>query len=87
MTSTGVYPQSVAVVKTAKSWGIYIILGLFLGCLGIHNFYAGYYGRGAAQLVITSIFGWFIIGFVVTAIWAVVELFVITRDARGDEMI
>ncbi|MGH9807049.1 MAG: hypothetical protein ACRD9W_07260, partial [Terriglobia bacterium] len=26
-------------VKTAKSRGVYIILGLFFGLLGLHNFY------------------------------------------------
>ena len=41
------------VVTHAKSRGVYIILGLFFGCLGIHNFYAGRNGVGVAQLLIT----------------------------------
>lgn len=73
-------------VRPMKSRGIYIILGLFLGCLGIHNFYAGYHGRGAAQLIITILLGWFVIGIVVTAIWALVEICSVTHDGNGDKM-
>ena len=29
------------------------LLGLFLGTLGIHNFYLGYAGKGIAQLLMT----------------------------------
>jgi TM2 domain-containing membrane protein YozV len=69
-----------------KSRGVFIILGLFLGCLGIHNFYAGYYGRGAAQLLITIFLGWIYIGFIITGIWAIIELFVVDTDALGTPM-
>jgi TM2 domain-containing membrane protein YozV len=79
-------PPSVSVVKSAKSRGVYIILGLFLGCLGIHNFYAGYHGRGAAQLIITLLLGWVIIGLVITALWALIEICTITCDAAGDPL-
>jgi TM2 domain-containing membrane protein YozV len=78
-------PTPVAVTAT-RNRGAYIILGLFLGCLGVHNFYAGYYGRGAAQLVITLILGWVVIGFVITAIWALVEVISVKQDARGNDM-
>ena len=80
------YPAAGQLVRSAKSRGIYIILGLFLGCLGIHNFYAGYYGRGAAQLIITILFGWLIIGIVITAIWALIEICSVTQDGNGDKM-
>ncbi len=79
-------PQSVAVVKSAKNRGVYIILGLFLGCLGIHNFYAGYHGRGAAQLIITILLGWVIIGLVITVLWALIEICTVTEDAAGDKL-
>ena len=52
----------------------------------MHNFYAGYYSKRAAQLIITSMFGWFVIGFVITAIWALIELFTVVEDANGDKM-
>src|SRR5690606_6456155 len=75
------------VVKQAKSRGVYVILGLFLGLLGIQNFYAGYFGRGASQLLISLILGWCVIGLVVVAFWVIIELFVITHDAAGDQLV
>lgn len=74
------------VVKPVKSRGVFVALGLFLGCLGIHNFYAGYYGRGAVQLIITLVLGWVIIGIVITALWALIELFTVRVDAEGNAM-
>lgn len=72
------------VVKSAKSRGVYIILGLFFGLLGIHNFYAGRLGVGVAQLLITCILGWFVVGLVITAVWTLIELCFITHDGAGD---
>lgn len=67
--------------STPKSRVAYIILALLLGSLGIHNFYAGYIGKGIAQLCITLIsFG--ILG-IVSAIWALVEAITVTQDASG----
>jgi TM2 domain-containing membrane protein YozV len=78
--------QQVLVVKPTKSRGVYIILGLLLGCLGIHNFYAGYNGKGATQLIITLILGWVIIGIVITGLWALIDICTVTVDANGDRM-
>lgn len=75
------------VVKQAKSRGVYVILGLFFGCLGIHNFYAGYFGRGLSQLLIVLVLGWFVIGLVVVVPWVLIELFVVTHDAAGDPLV
>lgn len=74
----------VQLVKSAKSRGVYIILGLFFGLLGIHNFYAGRYGTGVVQLLTVLILGWFVVGIVVVGIWVIVELFVVTKDGAGD---
>lgn len=64
-----------------KSRLAYILLAIFLGTLGIHNFYAGYTGKAIAQLLISvlslgmlSLVSW---------IWAIVELCVVTKDAKG----
>lgn len=72
------------IIKTAKSRGVYIILGLFFGLLGIHNFYAGRFAYGVMQILITAILGWFVIGIFITAIWVIVELFAVTEDGAGD---
>lgn len=72
-------------VGPPKSRVLFIVLALFLGGLGVHNFYAGHHGRGAAQLVITLVTGigglYFLVG-----IWALVECFVVNTDARGQRM-
>ncbi len=61
----------------------YILLGIFLGGLGVHNFYAGYTGRAVTQLILTLFFFWLIIPIVVVSIWVIIELIVVTRDANG----
>ena len=59
----------------------YILLAIFLGEIGVHNFYAGYVGRGVAQLLITILsFG---LLFWVSWIWAIVELCVVSEDGNG----
>lgn len=75
------------VVKSAKSRGIYIILALFFGFLGVHNFYAGYLGRGFAQFLIVATLGWFVVGFVIVFIWILIELFTVTHDSVGDRLV
>ena len=75
------------IVQAAKSRGVFIILGLFFGTLGIHNFYAGYLGRGCVQLLVVLLLGWFIIGFVIVGLWVIVELFVTTKDAACNAMV
>lgn len=85
-TSGPQHQSTPVVVQTVKSRGVFIILGLFLGCLGIHNFYAGYNGKGAAQFLITLVLGWVIIGFVVTTVWALIEVCTVTVDAQGNRM-
>ena len=66
---------------TAKSRTAFILLGVFLGGLGIHNFYAGYTGKGVAQLLISLLTCG--IGSIVSWIWAMVEVCTIQVDATG----
>lgn len=57
----------------------YVLLGIFFGCLGIHNFYAGYSGKGIFQLLsILFCFGW-----VFVPIWVLIEICTVTCDAKG----
>ncbi len=74
------------VVVVAKSRGIYIVLGLFFGSLGVHNFYAGRNWSGAIQLLITLFLGWAILGFVITIPWSLLEILTVTQDANGTRM-
>ena len=71
------------------------LLGLFLGTLGVHNFYLGYTGKAVAQLLLTLI-GWIIlIGPIISGIWALIEAVLILcssygsnwhRDGHGQEL-
>ena len=56
---------TVAPAADAKSKLVAGLLAIFLGGLGIHNFYLGYTGKGVAQLLL-SCTG-------ISAIWALIE--------------
>lgn len=74
--------------KSSVSRGTYIILGIFFGLLGIHNFYAGRNMIGFIQLFCAVFIGWltgFILSFGV-AVWVLVELFTVTHDGSGRQM-
>lgn len=59
----------------------YILLGIFLGTLGIHNFFAGYTGKGLAQLLI-SVLSCGALSIVVF-IWNIIEICTVTADSKG----
>ena len=64
-----------------KSRIAYIVLALVFGEIGVHNFYAGYIGRGVAQLLITVLsFG---LLFWISWIWAVIEICAVDHDGKG----
>ena len=69
---------------SSKSRVAYVLLGFFLGGFGIHNFYAGYGGRGAAQLLITLFLGWLVIPLFAVGVWILIELFTVSVDAQGN---
>lgn len=82
--STATNSKTFNVVKMAKSRGTYVILGVLLGMLGIHNFYAGRFMRGGLQLASTALLGWFVVGLFITAFWVLIDLFTVTTDGSGD---
>lgn len=61
----------------------YVLLGVFLGALGIHNFFAGYTGRAVAQLLVTILLGWLVFPLVAVWIWNLVEVVTVKQDADG----
>lgn len=75
-----------AAAVPACSRTVYILLGLFLGGLGIHNFVAGYTTRGLAQLLITILLFWLIIPLIAVAIWVIIDICTVTHDAKGVRM-
>lgn len=78
-TGVGVVPGS----QSTKTRVAYILLGLFLGGLGIHNFYAGYTGRGVAQLLITLVIGWLVLPLFAVGLWVLIEVVTVTQDSDG----
>ncbi len=97
-----VQPQQVFVqnvVQTPpKSRVAYILLAFFLGGFGIHNFYAGYVGKGVAQLLLNWFvfwpLGWGLCFLIlplallfVIPIWNIIEMIVVDRDASGQLMV
>ena len=68
----------------AKSGIVYIVLAFFLGTLGLHNFYAGYWGRGLAQLCLSLIAPWFLyVPLLFVAVWVLLELLFVGKTAKG----
>ena len=67
--------------RQPKSRLAFILLGIFLGSFGAHNFYAGYWKRGVAQLSVT-VLTLFYASFV-TWVWAVIEICTVDRDRNN----
>ena len=74
------YQQPVGEPKSKIAAGL---LAIFLGSLGIHNFYLGYTGRAVAQLLITLCTCGF--GAIASGIWALVEgIQILTGSVKVD---
>ena len=80
----------------AKSRGLYIILGLFFGGWGVHNFYASRFGAGAGECIYAVV----VLGLVFACgdpavlllmlpiwIWVLIELFTVRTDGYNRPMI
>ena len=67
--------------RSHKSRTTYIVLGIFLGAFGVHNFYAGYTGRAVGQLCLTVL----TLGYlgIVSWIWAIIEICIVEKDNTG----
>lgn len=75
-------PYSYAIRKNRV---VFVLLAIFLGSFGAHNFYAGYTKRAILQLCIT-IFSC-AVGSLVIWIWAIVEACTVNHDNLGLEFI
>lgn len=69
-----------------KSRLAYILLAFFLGALGVHNFYAGYSGKGVAQLLLTLFLFWTVVVPIAVWIWIIIEMCTVDTDAYGNRM-
>ncbi len=68
-----------------KSKLTYLLLAIFFGWLGVHNFYAGYTNVGIIQLLVSLVGGTLTCGFATfgVSIWAVIEGATKEADASG----
>lgn len=68
----GVYPEQ----KSKMAAGL---LGIFLGALGIHNFYLGNTGRGVAQIIVS------LVTCGIGSIWGLIEgIMILTGSIKTD---
>lgn len=80
VTSTGAAPVVNGQQKSKLAAGL---LGIFLGYLGVHNFYLGNTGKAVAQLLISLLTCG--VGAVVSAIWGLVEgILILTGSINTD---
>jgi TM2 domain-containing membrane protein YozV len=49
------------------------LLAIFVGGLGIHNFYLGYTNRGVIQLLLSTVGSLFLIGPIIAGLWGFIE--------------
>lgn len=71
------------VAADAKSRLAAGLFGILLGCLGVHNFYLGFVGKGIAQLLMSLLScGWLA---PISAIWGLIEgILILTRSIPND---
>ena len=73
----------VQVPTEPKSRLVYVLLALFFGGFGVHNFYAGRTGAAIGQLLLSLFLFWLIVPIIVVGIWVLIEMIVVTKDGNG----
>ena len=71
--------------QQGKSFIVYLLLGLFLGNLGIHDYYAGYNNNGTIKLLLTLLTCGALA--VVSGIWALIDICTVRQDANGNPFV
>ena len=69
-----------------KSRLAYILLAIFLGGFGIHNFYAGYTKKAVIQLLLTVLLGWTGVVALGVLVWIIIDIIQVTADSNGVPM-
>lgn len=68
-----------------KSRGVYIIIAVLFGLLGIHNFYIGRFKRGLLQLLSTILLS-VLFTSAIMWIWILIDVFTVKTDGLGKEL-
>ena len=79
--------QFAPTVAAPKQRVLYVLLALFTGFFGVHNYYAGYTGRATAQLLNPVYPAWIMNPNAVVGIWNVYENNADELDASGGLML
>ena len=84
------YNSNVDKDPNAKSKIVAGILGILLGCFGVHNFYLGYTSKAVSQLLI-SVLSCFLLS-PISALWGLIEgIMILTgnidSDAEGRKLV
>ena len=79
----GIKPLDFKVYAKPHSRTVYVLLAIFLGMLGIHNFYAGYTARACLQLAMTLFLGFLGFPLMIVVIWVIIEILAVKKDAAG----
>ena len=69
-----------------KSRLAYILLAIFLGGFGVHNFYAGYTKKAVIQLLLTVLLGWTGVVALGVLVWIIIDIIQVTADSNGVPM-
>ena len=77
--------EAISGSRDRKSRLVYVLLGIFLGTLGIHNFYVGRSNRAVGQLLTTVLAGWLFLPLIAVLIWVLVDVCAITTDGDGNK--
>jgi TM2 domain-containing membrane protein YozV/predicted RNA-binding Zn-ribbon protein involved in translation (DUF1610 family) len=80
------YGQAAPMMTEPKNRGVYIVLALMLGLLGVHNFYAGRNAAAIAQLLITFFTFWLVLPILAIGLWVLIEVVTVNTDGVGQRM-
>lgn len=73
-------PQQVIIVKKErepKSQFVAIFLCIFLGMIGIHDFYLGKNIAGVLKILVLLLLGWLYIGLIINIFWCIFDFIAI----------
>lgn len=68
-----------------KARVVFVLLGIFLGIFGVHNFYTGYVKKGTIQLCLTLLTCFYGAG--LSWLWAIVEICTVNQDSQGIQFV
>ncbi len=71
--------------NSPKNRTTYILLGLFLGVFGVHDFYAGYTVKGIIKILLSTVLipPTFCVSLLACTIWVIIDVICVKEDVNG----